>query len=227
MNCRLVLEDGVAFEGRSVGAAGTAMGEVVFSTAMTGYQEMLTDPSYAGQILTLTYPLIGNYGVTKEDFESRKVQAAGFIVKQIADAPSNWRSQGDLRGFLQEGRGWLERMLRSSAGKTSVRRADALTGAGILAEMQGDHRAAMAFHEEGANLHRATGDRRAIKGGFFSDEAVREQDELDRPLSQSTGGAVGQAIGATAASLPLSLGYGAASSAARAVPGSGKSCRCK
>jgi carbamoyl-phosphate synthase small subunit len=102
MTCRLVLEDGVTFEGRSVGAAGSALGEVVFSTAMTGYQEMLTDPSYAGQLLTLTYPLIGNYGVTKEDFESRKVQAAGFIVKQIADAPSNWRSQGDLRGFLRE-----------------------------------------------------------------------------------------------------------------------------
>jgi carbamoyl-phosphate synthase small subunit len=102
MTCRLVLEDGAVFEARSVGAAGTALGEVVFSTSMTGYQEMLTDPSYAGQILTLTYPLIGNYGVTKEDFESRRVQAAGFIVKQIADLPSNWRSQGDLRGFLQE-----------------------------------------------------------------------------------------------------------------------------
>src|SRR5438094_47174 len=102
MSCRLVLEDGTTFEGRSVGAAGTALGEVVFSTAMTGYQEMLTDPSYAGQLLTLTYPLIGNYGVTREDFESRKVQAAGFIIKQIADVPSNWRSQGDLRGFLQD-----------------------------------------------------------------------------------------------------------------------------
>src|SRR5947209_2974714 len=102
MSCRLVLEDGATFEGRSVGAAGSTLGEVVFSTAMTGYQEMLTDPSYAGQLLTLTYPLVGNYGVTEEDFESRKVQAAGFIVKQIAAAPSNWRSQGDLRSFLRE-----------------------------------------------------------------------------------------------------------------------------
>jgi carbamoyl-phosphate synthase small subunit len=102
MDCRLVLEDGATFEGQSVGAAGTALGEVVFSTAMTGYQEMLTDPSYAGQLLTLTYPLIGNYGVTEDDFESRKIQAAGLIVKQMAEAPSNWRSQGDLRGFLQE-----------------------------------------------------------------------------------------------------------------------------
>src|SRR5713226_10398815 len=102
MDCRLVLEDGATFEGQSAGAAGTALGEVVFSTAMTGYQEMLTDPSYAGQLLTLTYPLIGNYGVTEDDFESRKVQAAGLIVKQMAEAPSNWRAQGDLRGFLSE-----------------------------------------------------------------------------------------------------------------------------
>jgi carbamoyl-phosphate synthase small subunit len=101
MNCRLVLEDGVTFEGRSIGAPGTTLGEVVFSTSMTGYQEMLTDPSYAGQILTLTYPLIGNYGVTEDDFESRKVQTAGFIVKQLAEAPSNWRSQGDLKSFLE------------------------------------------------------------------------------------------------------------------------------
>jgi carbamoyl-phosphate synthase small subunit len=102
MDCRLVLEDGMSFEGRSTGAPGTAIGEVVFSTSMTGYQEMLTDPSYAGQLLTLTYPLIGNYGVTERDLESRGVQVAGFIVKQLATAPSNWRSEGDLRGFLQQ-----------------------------------------------------------------------------------------------------------------------------
>src|SRR5436309_6145688 len=102
MQARLVLEDGSVFEGRAIGAAGSAAGEVVFSTAMTGYQEMLTDPSYAGQLVTLTYPLIGNYGVTPDDFESRRVQVAGFIIKQLAEAPSNWRSQGDLRGFLEE-----------------------------------------------------------------------------------------------------------------------------
>src|SRR5437016_9820815 len=104
MDCRLVLEDGVTFEGRSVGAAGMALGEVVFSTAMTGYQEMLTDPSYAGQLLTLTYPLIGNYGVTEEDLESRGVQVAGFIVKQLCEVPSNWRSGGDLQSFLEQSR---------------------------------------------------------------------------------------------------------------------------
>src|SRR5688572_14288956 len=102
MRSLLVLQDGTVFEGKAIGAPGTTLGEVVFSTSMTGYQEMLTDPSYAGQLLTLTYPLIGNYGVTEDDLESRGVQVAGFLVKQLAEAPSNWRSQGDLRGFLQQ-----------------------------------------------------------------------------------------------------------------------------
>jgi carbamoyl-phosphate synthase small subunit len=94
------LEDGAVFEGVAIGAPGTALGEVVFSTSMTGYQEMLTDPSYAGQLLTLTYPLIGNYGITEEDLESRGVQVAGFVIKQLAEVPSNWRSEGDLQSFL-------------------------------------------------------------------------------------------------------------------------------
>src|SRR5262249_2012227 len=98
----LVLEDGRSFEGVGIGKAGTTAGEVVFSTAMTGYQEMLTDPSYAGQLLTLTYPLIGNYGITEADFESRRGQVAGFIVKQLCEAPSHWRSGGDLSAFLRE-----------------------------------------------------------------------------------------------------------------------------
>ncbi|MFN3649272.1 MAG: glutamine-hydrolyzing carbamoyl-phosphate synthase small subunit [Armatimonadota bacterium] len=100
MRSLLVLEDGAVFEGRSIGAAGTVTGEVVFSTSMTGYQEMLTDPSYAGQLLTLTYPLIGNYGVTELDLESRGVQVSGFIVKQLCEMPSNWRSGEDLQSFL-------------------------------------------------------------------------------------------------------------------------------
>jgi carbamoyl-phosphate synthase small subunit len=100
MRSLLVLEDGAVFEGRAIGAPGTVTGEVVFSTSMTGYQEMLSDPSYAGQLLTLTYPLIGNYGVTEEDFESRGVQVNGFIVKQLCEAPSNWRSSEGLDSFL-------------------------------------------------------------------------------------------------------------------------------
>ena len=98
----LVLADGTTYTGTAFGASGTSVGEVVFNTGMTGYQEILTDPSYAGQLVALTYPIIGNYGVTPDDFESRRVQVAGFIVKELADAPSNWRSVGTLDGFLKE-----------------------------------------------------------------------------------------------------------------------------
>ncbi|HEY3297717.1 MAG TPA: carbamoyl-phosphate synthase domain-containing protein, partial [Armatimonadota bacterium] len=96
----LVLQDGTTYEGISIGADGTSLGEAVFSTCMTGYQEMLTDPSFAGQLLTLTYPLIGNYGVAPQDFESRRVQVAGFIVKELCEVPSNWRVAGTLQDFL-------------------------------------------------------------------------------------------------------------------------------
>lgn len=98
----LVLADGTTFSGISFGAVGTAIGEVVFNTGMTGYQEVLTDPSYAGQLVTLTYPLIGNYGINKDDFESKRVQVSGFIVKELADVPSNWRSTSNLSSFLSD-----------------------------------------------------------------------------------------------------------------------------
>jgi len=98
----LVLADGTTYTGTAFGAVGTSVGEVVFNTGMTGYQEILTDPSYAGQLVALTYPIIGNYGVTPDDFESRRVQVAGFIVKELAEFPSNWRSHGTLDGFLRE-----------------------------------------------------------------------------------------------------------------------------
>ncbi|NLN76559.1 MAG: glutamine-hydrolyzing carbamoyl-phosphate synthase small subunit [Armatimonadetes bacterium] len=98
----LLLEDGTTFEGRSIGAPGTAVGEAIFATSMTGYQEMLTDPSFAGQLLTLTYPLIGNYGVNEEDSESDRVQAGGLIIRQICDQPSNWRSTGSLSDYLKQ-----------------------------------------------------------------------------------------------------------------------------
>jgi len=100
MKALLVLEDGAVWEGQSIGATGTSLGEAVFNTSMTGYQEMLTDPSYAGQILTLTYPLIGNYGVTPLDDESREVQVAGLIVRELSEVPSNWRSGGTLQEYL-------------------------------------------------------------------------------------------------------------------------------
>ncbi len=96
----LLLADGTSFEGESIGAAGTTIGEAVFATAMTGYQEMLTDPSFAGQLLTLTYPLVGNYGVNPEDVESGKIQVAGFVIRELCEEPSNWRSNLSLRDYL-------------------------------------------------------------------------------------------------------------------------------
>ncbi len=96
----LVLEDGSVFEGLSCGYEGEARGEVVFNTAMTGYQEILTDPSYRGQIVTMTYPLIGNTGCNPEDIESGKPWVEGFVVKEMAAAPSNWRSVESLTDYL-------------------------------------------------------------------------------------------------------------------------------
>ncbi|TBV76253.1 glutamine-hydrolyzing carbamoyl-phosphate synthase small subunit [Pseudoxanthomonas winnipegensis] len=96
----LVLEDGTVFEGESVGANGLSVGEVVFNTAMTGYQEIVTDPSYARQLVTLTYPHIGNTGCTDQDDEAAKVWSAGLIVRDVPRRPSNWRSQVSLQDWL-------------------------------------------------------------------------------------------------------------------------------
>ena len=101
MKALLALEDGLVLKGRSFTGEGESAGEVVFNTAMTGYQEILTDPSYKGQIVTMTYPLIGNYGINPEDIESRGVQVEGFIVKEYHPYPSNWRSQGRLADYLK------------------------------------------------------------------------------------------------------------------------------
>ncbi|HYV34541.1 MAG TPA: glutamine-hydrolyzing carbamoyl-phosphate synthase small subunit [Gemmataceae bacterium] len=97
---KLALEDGTIFTGRAFGAAGETFGEVVFNTSMTGYQEVLTDPSYKGQIVTMTYPLIGNYGINTEDEESNHPQVEGFIVRELTRIPSNFRSGGDLNSYL-------------------------------------------------------------------------------------------------------------------------------
>ena len=88
MDAKLVLENGTIFTGKSFGANGETTGEVVFNTSLTGYQEILTDPSYAGQIVTMTYPLIGNYGVNGEDLESVKPHVAGFVVKEYSEFPA-------------------------------------------------------------------------------------------------------------------------------------------
>jgi carbamoyl-phosphate synthase small subunit len=100
MNAVLALENGTTFHGKAAGAEGLAAGEVVFNTSMTGYQEVLTDPSYAGQIVTMTCPEIGNYGVSEDDVESRGVRVAGFIVRSESPIASNWRADGSLRQYL-------------------------------------------------------------------------------------------------------------------------------
>jgi len=97
----LVLENGTYFEGESIGYEGEAKGEIVFNTSMTGYQEILTDPSYKGQIVTMTYPLIGNYGCNLEDIESSKPWVEGFVIKELASLPSSWRKKESLTDYLK------------------------------------------------------------------------------------------------------------------------------
>src|SRR5262245_57904221 len=104
MKATLALENGTWYEGEAAGATGEAGGEVVFNTSMTGYQEILTDPSYAGQIVTMTAPEMGNYGVAPDDLESRAPQVAGFIVREESPIASNWRADGTLREYLTRNR---------------------------------------------------------------------------------------------------------------------------
>jgi len=99
----LVLEDGTVYRGEAFGAETTAFGEIIFITSMTGYQEMLTDPSFAGQIVVPTYPLIGNYGINRDDVESSKIQVRGFVVRDYCPVPSNWRSTGTVEEYLKTG----------------------------------------------------------------------------------------------------------------------------
>src|SRR5438045_8110600 len=102
MRAVLALEDRKYFEGESFGATGTRVGEVCFNTAMTGYQEVLTDPSYRGQIVAMTYPLIGNYGTNSLDQESRSPHVSGFIIEELSEIPSNWRSEMSLDQYLKK-----------------------------------------------------------------------------------------------------------------------------
>ena len=102
MKAVLALASGKVFEGIAFGAEGEISGEVVFNTSMTGYQEVLTDPSYYGQMVVMTYPLIGNYGVNEEDFESDRPHLSAFIIKELSSIPSNWRSQSTLHDFLSK-----------------------------------------------------------------------------------------------------------------------------
>ena len=102
MNAILALEDGTVFRGHGFGAPASACGEVCFNTSMTGYQEILTDPSYKGQIVTMTYPLIGNYGVNQQDVESWRPHAAGFVIRELSPVVSNWRADYSLSDYLAQ-----------------------------------------------------------------------------------------------------------------------------
>ena len=102
MEAKLALEDGTIFSGTGFGHVGEVIGEAVFNTSMTGYQEVLTDPSYTGQIVAMTYPHIGNYGVNREDGESAGPQVEGFIVRALCRTPSNYRSHATLDDYLRE-----------------------------------------------------------------------------------------------------------------------------
>lgn len=102
MKAYILLEDGTIFEGNSCGADITSFGEICFNTGMSGYQEILTDPSYAGQTVVMTYPLIGNYGICDEDVESKRIQVQGFIVKELCEMESNWKSTKNLSDYLKE-----------------------------------------------------------------------------------------------------------------------------
>src|SRR5436853_20121 len=105
MRAILALEDSRIFEGESFGATGTRVGEICFNTSMTGYQEVLTDPSYRGQIVAMTYPLIGNYGINAEDNESSQPHVRGFVIGELCKVPSNWRSSERLDDYLKRWNG--------------------------------------------------------------------------------------------------------------------------
>ena len=134
----LALADGTVFHGSGIGAAGSSVGEVVFNTAMTGYQEILTDPSYCRQIVTLTCPHIGNTGINREDQESAQVQTAGLVIRDLPLRTSNWRSGQDLSGYLKDNKivaiagidtRRLTRMLRTGGAQSGCLLAAAEAGA--------------------------------------------------------------------------------------------------
>ena len=155
MNAVLALEDGTWYQGVSAGAPGQTEGEVVFNTSMTGYQEVLTDPSYAGQIVTMTAPQIGNYGVGESDVESAQLQVAGFVMRDPSPMSSNWRAQGTLRDYLTRNNivaiGDIDtRALTKKLRSTGVMRG--LIATGSVDPMQLVEKARLIAHMEGSDL---------------------------------------------------------------------------
>src|SRR5213083_3524282 len=146
MKAILALEDGAIYRGEGFGARAAACGEVCFNTSMTGYQEILTDPSYKGQIITMTYPLIGNYGINRQDVESRQPHVAGFIVKELPPAYSNYRADMSLDDYLKQNRivgikgidtRALTRKLRMDRTMRGVLSSEALDDAKLVARARG------------------------------------------------------------------------------------------
>ena len=177
----LLLSDGSQYEGRALGADVSGVGEVVFNTGMTGYQEILTDPSYAGQMVMLTYPMIGNYGINDDDFESDKIQPSGLIVREACEEPSNWRSNRTVNALLKE-RGvagiqgldtrMITKHIRSAGVTMGVICDDPLEGKARLAE-------AAAYDEQDYVMSVTT--KSAYKWGPEGKEAVSEPDPAGRP----------------------------------------------
>ena len=151
---KLALEDGSVFTGQNFGAKGTTEGEVVFNTSMTGYQEILTDPSYKGQIVTMTYPLIGNYGINRMDVESRQPHVAGFIVKELSPIHSNYRADTSLDQYLKENNIIAIQGIDTRALTRKIRITGAMRGVlstEILDDLQLVQRARSAAQMEGAD----------------------------------------------------------------------------
>ena len=160
MKALLALEDGTWFEGRSFTGMGEAEGEVIFNTGMTGYQEILTDPSYMGQMVCMTYPLMGNYGVNPEDVESEKIQASGFITRECCQIPSNWRSTQSLPDYLRGHKVMGIEGIDTRALTTHIRKFGAMRG--VMSTTENDpgklsQRALQLPHMEGLNLAEKAG----------------------------------------------------------------------
>ncbi|MGE0481292.1 MAG: carbamoyl-phosphate synthase domain-containing protein, partial [Phycisphaerae bacterium] len=155
MICKLALEDGTVFTGEAFGAEGTQLGEVVFCTAMTGYQEIFTDPSYCGQIVAMTFPMIGNYGVNPQDVESARPYLSGFVVRELPPRPSNYRATASFAELLRQHKVMGIAGIDTRALTRRLRMQGALRGAlstEVLDDLKLVQMAAGAPSMEGANL---------------------------------------------------------------------------
>lgn len=185
---KLVLEDGRAFSGESFGASGEVTGEVVFNTSMTGYQEILTDPSYRGQIVTMTYPEIGNYGVNSVDVENKAPSLAGFIVRERSRIYSNYRAEGDLDGYLKQ-HGVIGLVgIDTRALVRHIRQAGAMRG--IISTVDADEASLMSKAKAAPGL---VG--RDIVGEVMPTQTVTWDEKLDAWTEHEIGAAVDSAAG--------------------------------